>query len=344
LKFNYTFTDENANSTITLLATTDNETYTPISVLSHHNTPVSFKQSLAQMANSDYIRLLFPINQQNNSSFHFVLQDFSIYEGCPAVENLVINNIAADNATIDFDYWGQESNFEVVIMDSNNNVLSSLTANSHPITIPFPLPVQSSYIIGIRTACEYDTADFVYLTIDLAQQLSCQTPTDFHAQWIEAKGDEIISCQWTAETAICELQWKENLEMGWHSLTIPNNGFYNFRNMDLNKEYMFRIRSVCEDNLYSLWSDTARVSTNGLNDIEKINRVNIFPNPATTEINISSNIIDISAVKMTDNRGRIIYQWTKIPKTINVSALKSGIYYLRFEFGKGILVKKLIIE
>jgi len=87
-------------------------------------------------------------------------------------------------------------------------------------------------------------------------------------------------------------------------------------------------------------SDYVYVGGVGVNEVSSTS-VSVFPNPAKDQINISSNGI-IQQVSIVDVSGKTVY--TGVQKSINISKLQSGIYFVRTETEKGTSNIKFVKE
>lgn len=81
-----------------------------------------------------------------------------------------------------------------------------------------------------------------------------------------------------------------------------------------------------------------------INEKDKLNDINVYPIPAKNTIQISSSIP--YNIKMFDVFGKIILQKNNLQpnEVIDVSSLKSGIYFIKFFDKKSIISKKIIIS
>lgn len=88
-------------------------------------------------------------------------------------------------------------------------------------------------------------------------------------------------------------------------------------------------------------------NTVGVKDIDMIsNAVKMYPNPATTEINVVSDI-DVTSASLIDINGRMV--WSNMNERqnrfrIDVSRFESGFYFLRLETEEGIVNKKVVVN
>ena len=67
--------------------------------------------------------------------------------------------------------------------------------------------------------------------------------------------------------------------------------------------------------------------------------VEMYPNPATDNIQIQSSI-QINKIEIVDITGRNIYSTTN--KTIDCSSFAKGVYFAKVETAKGVIEKKFI--
>jgi len=86
----------------------------------------------------------------------------------------------------------------------------------------------------------------------------------------------------------------------------------------------------------------------GINELASENSVLIYPNPASTIINISlSNFGNSSAIiNMYDVTGKIVKAVSTTEKTLSIDRgdLRSGIYFIQLRIGDKILTKKIVLE
>ena len=71
------------------------------------------------------------------------------------------------------------------------------------------------------------------------------------------------------------------------------------------------------------------------------NWVNVFPNPTTDVVNLSSKYT-IRSVKIIDLQGRVIETTNRNSHSINLTGFNNGLYFLRIDTDKGLVVKKII--
>jgi hypothetical protein len=83
----------------------------------------------------------------------------------------------------------------------------------------------------------------------------------------------------------------------------------------------------------------------GLHELSLNGNVKVFPNPAKDKISLKNNLPgEITAVSMTDISGREVTGIELIDGDINISSLRSGIYFLQISTSHGKCVQKIIKE
>ena len=107
-----------------------------------------------------------------------------------------------------------------------------------------------------------------------------------------------------------------------------------------------------QDRLYAatygrgLWSSPVQDSNLGLESILVSNSVQIYPNPATAELNISLTFPKEVDIRIFDLSGKLlVYEANKMIEnthSVDVSSLSSGIYFLRMNSDSGEVTKKFI--
>ncbi len=87
------------------------------------------------------------------------------------------------------------------------------------------------------------------------------------------------------------------------------------------------------------------LSTVGINETELKKKINIFPNPTKDVLQIEvSDDTEIEGIELFDIEGKRVKIFNKIDTSLNISALSSGTYFLKFSTGEGVLIKKVVIE
>lgn len=102
--------------------------------------------------------------------------------------------------------------------------------------------------------------------------------------------------------------------------------------------------SIGNDTL--LKSDYINVGNVGINNNSTSDNISIYPNPVKDKfiINLKNNNLDINKIIITDNLGRILFDYKNINTkllTIDMSKYKNGFYLINFYTENNIIVKKI---
>ena len=92
----------------------------------------------------------------------------------------------------------------------------------------------------------------------------------------------------------------------------------------------------------SLLNSNACSSTLGVDDVEKSNSINVFPNPAVNYISIASPLVKINEVEIFGNDGRLVKKANIKNETdkIDVKSFPAGTYYVR-TYDNGNFIKSM---
>ena len=150
-------------------------------------------------------------------------------------------------------------------------------------------------------------------TIRKKYWLSCVELPSYKETWIEGIGSNRGIC-WSGSA---------NLVGGWFRLLCTSdNGVLIYNNP--NYETCYLITGV-----------------NGIDDV----KIQVYPNPATGQIMIESNIDSkIESITLTNLNGKEIMQFNPQKPQLNVVGISSGLYILKISFEKRELIRKVIIE
>lgn len=195
----------------------------------------------------------------------------------------------------------------------------------------------------------------IILLTSLISKSQCPAPSDL-----------ILSQQIT----MAELLWTENgTATAWEATLIPD--FYIGADMPTNGTfvtsnsalftglppaygcYAFFVRSWCSPTDVSPWVAVGSLgcSSNVYNYLATLSNDNlpspdefqVFPNPATTNVQIKSTS-KIRNIRIFDTLGKLIVTQTQSTDDINVENLGKGVYIIEASTEKGVVYTKLIKE
>ena len=88
------------------------------------------------------------------------------------------------------------------------------------------------------------------------------------------------------------------------------------------------------------WEYTPQFS--GISEEKLSSGIQLYPNPASDWITISTELKNIIKVSVTDIYGRVLQTYTSVPGEINLSGMAAGIYFMRVETGDEVVSIKFI--
>lgn len=329
-----------------LLVTNNGSSYYELINLNQTIDLVSINQEIPQFGNERYIRFAFVPRHYENSITNNQIKDFQIKELCKSPEDIAIIELTSNNVTIDWVSYTNNTSWNIVITDTISGSSTNYSVTSHPFQIPNLLP-DRPYKIWIKSNCGTVTDEiWTQVIIRTNSEPNCQTPTNFYVIHSNStKGDEIVSCYWDSMgKTIWELNYKERDAFDWNSVMVFNDPRYTIRNLNLEAEYMFRVRAVCSFEEFSDWTSIIYLNLSSLEDnIDLSSQINIYPNPSIDIINIETLNNDFGQTKLINQNGQIISKWDKLPKNIDVSKLASGTYFLQTTNQTRKITKKVIV-
>ncbi len=100
---------------------------------------------------------------------------------------------------------------------------------------------------------------------------------------------------------------------------------------------LLQIRNMGTPGSYIILGSKANGSQTGLNKLEELHNITLFPNPVQSSLNIDiPNAQDIIETKLINPMGQIIKVFPYLPKTIDVHDLPKGLYYIQLKTKLGI--------
>ncbi len=129
---------------------------------------------------------------------------------------------------------------------------------------------------------------------------------------------------------------------------------YNIEGLEPGTTYDVYVRSYCGTNYFSVWSQRVTFTTTGQSGISEVEKdglvLDIIPNPATSITVLSvKGISGLTTVTITDISGKtIISDKVKcdgtLEKTVDVSTMAKGAYFVHVSNDKTSIVQKLIVQ
>ena len=163
----------------------------------------------------------------------------------------------------------------------------------------------------------------------------------------------------SAQALVWENNGKDGLYLGMnygvYYIDIDSNNLWKSFNNNLPNVIINELEiNYADGKLYAgtygrgLWRSNLYDTTLGTSNNSKVATVNLFPNPASTEVNLSWDNSENVTVKMFDSFGKLIHFSTNVNLQnnykINTRSLSAGIYFIRVNSNLGEFTKKVIIQ
>ena len=180
------------------------------------------------------------------------------------------------------------------------------------------------------------TANFA---ADSTPQTECLIPTDVAVSNITATS---ASISWTAN----------GNEQAWiiaygSQQVVANSNPYTLADLAPSTSYTVKVQALCGEGITSDWSDSITFTTlqgEGIDDVAS-SAVKLYPNPATTVLNIEG-LEGQTLVAIMDVNGRVCGQWTveSANTSLDISRLSQGAYFVRITGAKTNTIRKLVVK
>jgi fibronectin type 3 domain-containing protein len=122
-----------------------------------------------------------------------------------------------------------------------------------------------------------------------------------------------------------------------------------------NEKYCYYVTAICGGNAESEPSNTVCINGESINELS--NQINIYPNPTTGELKVTSNGLRVTSVEIFDMMGRVQkaegrkQNGEKLPLQngedwgeVNISHLPNGVYFLKITTETGVVTRKVVKE
>lgn len=130
------------------------------------------------------------------------------------------------------------------------------------------------------------------------------------------------------------------------SWTLFNNGLPNVRINELEI-------NMAENKIYAatygrgLWRSNLYETTLSVKDFD-FEKLSMYPNPATNQFSLKGNFNELVNIRIYNSQGKLVFFTKKVDVSsdfrIDVSALDSGVYFVKLNGDKGEITKKLILK
>ncbi|MDR0971534.1 MAG: fibronectin type III domain-containing protein [Bacteroidales bacterium] len=347
LEFKYRYKDSVISFAQCKLMMVDEQgSYYPLQTLNQQEELTTFSLEIPQMANENYFRIALILPHSEISKATFELKDFVLEQVCKSPQDISALDITQNSVKLIWDGYSNNTQWSISLIDTLNNFLQDFNSEN-PYLILDNLNPNTTYKVIIKASCnETISGEETQMFFTTMQQSTCQKPTNFIVvnQGSDVQGG-IVLCSWAnlnSEASSWELQYKEEDAYDWTSIVVLLTPQMTIRNLE-DKEYVFRVRTICSIGDTSLWSETISISLSLDEKIyEQLNQIKIYPNPSKGVVNIENEGKFIGEIEVINQKGQIIQTYKKLPSQIEIN--ENGIYYLILRNEKTSSYKKIIIN
>ena len=161
--------------------------------------------------------------------------------GCPGVTNL---NVTVVGSNVSLIWNGSATNYQVQIVDVNNNILSTTTTNTNSFYTSLPV---GTYAARVRSICGYNYSGWADIYIFVTMGSVCTTPANFGVSTNSGNA----SFSWNGNAAWYQIEITNTATNNSITTTVGN--AYYTASLS-NGSYKARVRSECNSS-FSSWTD-----------------------------------------------------------------------------------------
>ena len=256
------------------------------------------------------------------------------------------------NATLAWTAGGAETEWNLHVWNSTFDTI--LTASDSTLTVT-GLAQTTQYNAAVKAICgggyaESEYGDTIQFTTTTCPQVEGVTVSDITANsatvtWTDASG---VS-SYILEYGNAGFQQGQGTPV-----TVNNATTYTLTGLESEKSYSVFVRAVCAEDATGAWSSRVNFVTleggqTGINGADGAN-LSIYPNPTTSTTTIAlSGVSGSVSVNIVDMNGRVVMSDTMscegdCAKTMEVSGLAQGAYFVRISGDNVNMVKKLVVK
>ena len=267
---------------------------------------------------------------------------------CFAPTELQATATTYTTAVLGWTNGGEETQWSIHVWNSTFN--QEFTATGNPFTVT-GLTQTTTYYATVKSICgggllESEVSDTIQFTTATCVQVSGVTAAavDGHSAIVSWNDAGVTSYQ-------IEYGYTGFTTGQGHTITVENITSYTLTGLEPETGYDVYVRAMCETGVYGGWSAVASFTTPevGISVADGMN-VSIYPNPTSSSTTIAlSGVSGEVAVSIVDMNGRVVMSDSMscegdCTKTMEVSGLAQGAYFVRIS-GEGVnMVKKLVVK
>jgi hypothetical protein len=271
---------------------------------------------------------------------------------CFDPENLVATGTGYTTATLVWDADESQNMWSVKVW--NNNFDQEYTATGAATYTVTGLAANTSYYAAVKALCgngivESGYSDTVQFTTNACGRVTGVTTSGVTAHSVVVSWNDSGVSKYKIEYG------DRNFSEGnGTTIIVENATSYTITNLDEDHNYSVFVKAICEEGVEGDWSEQADFSTPeeevGIDEVSAANQLSIYPNPANDVTTIAvSGVNGEVSITIVDMNGRVVASDSMscegdCTKSVEVSGLAQGAYFVRVNGENLSIVRKLIVK
>ena len=251
-------------------------------------------------------------------------------------------------ATLTWNAGGAETEWAVRVWNSSVDTTYHATDTTFTVT---NLSQNTAYNAAVKSICGGGAAESEYGDTVSFTTATCTVVTGVTAT---ATSATTATVSWTptgASQYVVSYGERGFLVNDGTTVTATGNSI-ELTGLSAENDYDVYVRAMCDQGVYSTWSTVAQFSTPAVEGIATVDGIglSIYPNPTTSATTIAlSGVNGEVAITIVDMNGRVVKSDSMscegdCTKTMEVSGLAQGAYFVRISGENVNMVKKLVVK
>ena len=253
------------------------------------------------------------------------------------------------DATISWTAVGQETQWTLHVWNSTFDQEYTVSAKPYTVT---GLTQSVAYNAAVKAVCGDGAAESEYSDTISFTTVTCAVVTGVTAT---ATSGTTATVSWTPTGAsVYEVNYGNRgfQQGGGRTITVNDATTCTITDLEPASNYDIYVRALCETGVYGGWSSVAQITTpdqEGISTADGMN-ISIYPNPTTSSTTVAlSGVAGEVAITIVDMNGRVVMSDSMscegdCTKTLEVTGLAQGAYFVRISGENVNMVKKLVVK
>ena len=267
---------------------------------------------------------------------------------CFAPADLHTTDLGYTTATLAWTAGGIETMWNIHVWNTSKD--TNFTATGNPYTVT-GLAQTTSYYAAISALCGNGAVESEYSDTIQFTTATCAVPTAVTTGNITAT---TVTVSWNGSAQSYEIEYGDrNFNRGEGTKITVNGTTHQITGLESDHMYTLYVRAICEAGIMSDYSSQVDFDTPAGEGFDAVNggmNVSIYPNPTTSATTIAlSGVNGEVSITIVDMNGRIVMSDSMscegdCTKTMEVSGLAQGAYFVRLNGDNVNMVKKLVVK